>query len=371
MLGPRSGLGVCAFVVCTAVAAFAVPPTPPPGYSPIGWTHEFDFDDGPQGWSIQTVTGATWINPGALPNGPTLADGAPSGTSGLDGDVSCADGCPDSTGGGSLWLTGNDANGDESVASITTQQLLGLPTVANWTMQADIYIPNLLPLTHPNFHGYPGNAITSAGIGAVRVNQGVDDDPAVVEGGRGSGPGVEPELRFRDFGVGCESWGNKWIPRAVCPPGGTNPINPQLSLHHPCGTPLDQWWDRWITLFIDYDFTNSGTVQAWAYVPWGGPSVNCSCTGQRQAGWFLLMNEPIAPECTAAQPRERFILGGAFSWTVAQWDNVKFALPAACSDPFADADEDGDVDQDDFGLLQACITGADPRQGVFDPDNCV
>jgi hypothetical protein len=29
-----------------------------------------------------------------------------------------------------------------------------------------------------------------------------------------------------------------------------------------------------------------------------------------------------------------------------------------CADPYADADEDGDVDQQDFAVLQACFTGS-------------
>jgi len=37
-----------------------------------------------------------------------------------------------------------------------------------------------------------------------------------------------------------------------------------------------------------------------------------------------------------------------------------------CPDPFADADEDGDVDQDDFALFQLCYTGT----GGGVPDNC-
>ena len=47
--------------------------------------------------------------------------------------------------------------------------------------------------------------------------------------------------------------------------------------------------------------------------------------------------------------------------------------PPACSDPFADADGDGDVDQEDFGSWQACFTG--PDGGIlagcecFDRDN--
>ena len=49
-------------------------------------------------------------------------------------------------------------------------------------------------------------------------------------------------------------------------------------------------------------------------------------------------------ECLAA--------GGTF--------NGAFTLCAdtlCCADPFADADGDGDVDQEDFGIFQACFTG--------------
>jgi hypothetical protein len=38
-------------------------------------------------------------------------------------------------------------------------------------------------------------------------------------------------------------------------------------------------------------------------------------------------------------------------------------LVRLCPDPFADADEDDDVDQDDFGALQTCFTG--PGGGVL------
>jgi len=41
-------------------------------------------------------------------------------------------------------------------------------------------------------------------------------------------------------------------------------------------------------------------------------------------------------------------------------------IPTFCNDPFADADGDGDVDQDDFAAFQICYTG--PGGGV--PDDC-
>ncbi len=54
-------------------------------------------------------------------------------------------------------------------------------------------------------------------------------------------------------------------------------------------------------------------------------------------------------------------------------DNVIIELGAGCHDPFADADEDGDVDQEDFGALEACITGPAPGNPPIpeDPAYCV
>jgi len=48
------------------------------------------------------------------------------------------------------------------------------------------------------------------------------------------------------------------------------------------------------------------------------------------------------------------------------------ALPSCipCHDPFADLDGDADVDQEDFGVFQACITGPDDIDQVFDPSQC-
>ena len=39
-------------------------------------------------------------------------------------------------------------------------------------------------------------------------------------------------------------------------------------------------------------------------------------------------------------------------------DGLEFVMIApGCSDPFADIDNDGDVDQSDFGLMQRCFSG--------------
>jgi hypothetical protein len=43
-----------------------------------------------------------------------------------------------------------------------------------------------------------------------------------------------------------------------------------------------------------------------------------------------------------------------------------------CHDPFADADGDGDVDQDDFARFQMCFTGdaTGDTLGTYPPQNC-
>ena len=77
----------------------AVPPAPPPVRDLAGnllpnvnWTHSFDFDDGPQGWTIVNCGGcapgvAHWVDPALEPVGPFLPDAQPSGSSGLLGDA--------------------------------------------------------------------------------------------------------------------------------------------------------------------------------------------------------------------------------------------------------------------------------------------
>ncbi|NLE58863.1 MAG: hypothetical protein GX616_10915 [Planctomycetes bacterium] len=52
-----------------------------------------------------------------------------------------------------------------------------------------------------------------------------------------------------------------------------------------------------------------------------------------------------------------------FSFTLGQ-------SPPPCSDPFADADGDGDVDQADFGAFQRCLTGDGDPQETFDGVGC-
>lgn len=46
-------------------------------------------------------------------------------------------------------------------------------------------------------------------------------------------------------------------------------------------------------------------------------------------------------------------------------------VPTRCNTPFADTDGDGDVDQVDFSVFQACFTGGSPAPGTFDAVHCL
>lgn len=57
-------------VLTMATTAVAAPYTGP-------WRTVWNFDDGLQGWSIVQGSGY-WVDPAAMPSGPTLPDGGPS-----------------------------------------------------------------------------------------------------------------------------------------------------------------------------------------------------------------------------------------------------------------------------------------------------
>jgi hypothetical protein len=52
------------------------------------------------------------------------------------------------------------------------------------------------------------------------------------------------------------------------------------------------------------------------------------------------------------------------------WDGEGCVPAFACPTPFADSDEDGDIDQFDFSDFQFCFTGPLDPQGVFDAERC-
>ena len=225
------------------------------------WSLTWDFSDGTEGW-VLTGSGY-WTDPNSVPpEGPTLPDGQPSGG-----------------GNANLYLPDTSyARLDVSALNLGT----GAGRVA-FVFQADVYIPNLRPLGGFPWN-YPGNMNHQAGIGVLRS----DLKAAVVEGYINNG-----QVRVRDF-----TWDNTW--------------------HGPAWTmeevvePDSLWWDNWITLQLDYGFTTPGKWSAHAYIPWQSPASS--------PGWITLGSDL---EVNSGVHWAKLQLGGAYSWTQAQFDNAK------------------------------------------------
>ena len=84
------------------------------------------------------------------------------------------------------------------------------------------------------------------------------------------------------------------------------------------------------------------------------------CHGQ-QVNWLRLGGDPaLLPESHLTNTFEEF-------W----YDEVELTFnPLGCFDPSMDFDGDCDVDQEDFGLFQLCLTGSDDPEGLFNPLYC-
>ena len=239
------------------------------------WTYQWDFDTSPQGW---TVTGnGYWTDPSSVPvSGPTLPDGAPSGG-----------------GNGNFYLPdGSRAALDVSTLNIG-HGIVGGQQMNPFVYQVDVYIPNLRPLSGFT-HGYPGNMIHNAGISTVRSG-GTQAHYLVGDINRGG-------LLARD-----RTWDNtdrrsNWVLEETV-------------------SPDTLWWDKWITLQIDYGVSTQGKWAAWAYIPWD--------SAVSTAGWILVGNGVF--DVNANVKFDTLQMGSVGlhignSWTQAQFDNAKLVV---------------------------------------------
>lgn len=270
----REILTVLAALSCVA-AATAAPYTGP-------WTHEWTFDAGPQGWTLAGPE-ASWVNPATHPNGPTLTDDTPSGA-----------------GAANLWLP----SGSRALLNVVGWNLGNSLSGQNgFVLQADIYVPNLRPRAGTLFaYDLPGNAFDQAGIAAVMA----DGSGAFVEGFMGGQvhSGGKGQTRARDNTAGNQTW------RAA--------TNYEFYQPGDTGYPYDAgWWDDWVTVQLDYSYQVPGKYSAWVYIPWLTAAAQPGTT----PGWLPIT--PGAFDCGAAAAFQQFMLGGANSYTQAQWDNVK------------------------------------------------
>jgi len=173
-----------------------------------------------------------------------------------------------------------------------------------FVFQARVYVPNLRPLTGFNGAGrsQPGNMIHLTGIGIERAG---DLKGLFVEGELSSS---RCSLKARE-----NAWDN---------------TDRRLGWRAMEGTEADtaQWWDQWVTLQIDYSYTTKGKWSAYAFIPWDSPMA--------PAGWQALAEDVETNPGGYALVNLR--LGGAYSWTQAQFDDVRLAFgPPTVPEPGA------------------------------------
>lgn len=260
-------------IICAAALVVGV------GSASNAWTPDmvtpysavWDFSDGLQGWTITGPASARWVDPATEPNGPNLPDGAPSGG-----------------GAGNLYLP-DTARATLDVSSLNIGWGAGLN---GFQLIADIYVPNLRPLTGFTFN-YPGNMVQNAGLGVLRIGDGREVYiNGHIERGR---------MRFRD-----RTWDN-------------TERGPNWFMEGEAGLPDQFWWDQWITVAFDYDYSSPGKANAAVYVPWDNPVA--------PAGWITLASD-IDLNPGDAQHFQYLLLGSVAgnSWTQGQFDNVRLTV---------------------------------------------
>ncbi len=264
----RKALIAGLLVGLVACAANAVPfQVNPPA---VTWVNTWDFQNGAQGWAIAGNAAATWVAPGT---GPMLPDGAPSGS-----------------GGGSLYLP------DKGYATMS------VPTTDSYVIEADFYVPNLLPLTGFT-NNYPGNSLQKCGITAI---SGATKKQRIY--GRSD---QAYDFGFKDYTVDnadrkLEDWA------------------------------LEDWddldagvwdkakaWDEVVTMRIDCNYSAPGKVRAYVYVPWAWPYWDGSASVMTPEGWYQLCNVNVSTDSNIDVIQVGQTLGDT-SWTQAEVVAVRF-----------------------------------------------
>ncbi len=177
--------------------------------------------------------------------------------------------------GGNLYLP------DRSVV------LYDIPDTKSFILQAKVYIPNLRPIHFPGWD-YPSNMIHQAGIQAYRA----DGKAVCLEGKYDTAA-----LRYRDY-----TWDNVWH-------------NFDWVFEDRNKIDYNQWYDNWIILKMDYNYPTPGIATFSAYIPWN--------SWVHSAGWISLGPAIV----TNDQVFTTISLGGYYSWTQAQFDEVIFESP--------------------------------------------
>lgn len=257
-------LAVLALTVCAGGANAAWVP------DMSSWDYYWDFNSSAQGWSVGGNAAAHWVDPAVEPSGPGLPDGGVSGG-----------------GAGNFYLP-DSGYAELDVSSLLLGNGAGKTGFQIW---ARVYIPNLRPLGGFTW-GYPGNMNHRAGLAVLRTG---DNKPMYVGGKIEDG-----NLRAMD-----KTWDN------------TSRYDTQWTMEETV-SPDSLWWDKWITVAFDYNYTTPGKWNAAAYIPWASPMA--------AAGWHTL-GENI--DCNADVHFYKLRLGAVndgTSWTQSQFDDVYLKL---------------------------------------------
>lgn len=256
----------------------------------------FDFNDGLQGWTIVNsgaINIGRWVAPGEVVQLATDTMGDPINSS---------------AGGGNVYLPG-DGNGRTTAVLDLAPYLVGGKT-RSFTLQADVWIPNLRPL---NFrYNYPGMLNQYSGVSAYGKNGTTNSDYGVTLGGNL----VQGSQMFRDYT--SENWTKHekgWI------------------MEDSAAAPsYDTMWNQWIKLKIDWNQSSPGNVIASAYIPWTAPVAG-------PPGWVTIWSGAIEPSTWYPRPLEVNRIGigcwlkGDTPWTKSQIDNVVFDSPDLIPEP--------------------------------------
>jgi hypothetical protein len=395
----------CLWLGLAAPLAVCQPP-------PVSFNHIYDFHDGSQGWVVSPNPNgiARWVDPAVDPQGPVLPNSKVSGA-----------------GAGNLYLP-------DGSAAVLYLSDLGLQNGTDrFVLQMDVFIPNLRPL---GMCERPASCKLGHDGGNPDPNYGqcFCDNCSLVFVDCGYAGNMNDRAGFMAFGSKSLSligdignarqtlWdGTVYHSSMNDCPGPLWVMEQYLDACHTSVYPYNDfplnacWWNQWITVYLDYNWSSPGRIVSWARIPWTGARHDPRYSSLWP--WVRVLGSDATGIADPQAPRvfTEFIIGFPYragldrsSWTQSQFDNVKLALPAHyyipevcddgidndgdglsdCLDPDCfrtadcpvkgDFDHDGDVDQADFGHLQTCFSGTFiPQNGpacqdaLLDGDNDV
>jgi len=252
---------------------------------------QYDFEDGMQGWywyhgtdTRITFIDGEWVMPGVQPD---LIPGVMGAS------------------GGNLFCPAD--NNGRAIAMLDLSDKLVGGVTSSYLFRADVYIPNLRPARGFPWN-YPGMTNQYSGIGALMAGT---DWGTMVWGRPDKGTQVYIDYTGSSW---AEKRATDWIMEEVT-------------------SPDTLWWNQWITLEIDWNYSVAGNVIARVFIPWQSP--------MGPAGrWWTMYNGAIEMGPGAVRPVNisRLMVGACPTtakapWSKSQFDNVYFDSPDLVPEP--------------------------------------